>query len=67
MFGDIGLDVKNRCSIYGIETGDFEDIIVAFHQLDSSYAYWIGACRAAAGKDADERQVVVAFGMYFNY
>ena len=67
MVGDVGLDVQDRCLIYGIQTGDFENIIPALQQFDCSYAYGIGACRTAAGKDTYEGQILVAFGMYFNY
>jgi len=64
--GDVGLDVQHRRFIYGVKAGDFENIIPTFQQFDGSYAYWIGACRAVAGKDTDEGQVLVAFGMYFH-
>jgi len=31
MVGDVELDVQDRCFIYGIQAGDFENIIPAFH------------------------------------
>ena len=63
----MGLNIQHRRPVYGIKADDFENIIPAFQQFDGSYTYGIGACRAAAGKDTDEGQVLVGFGMYFPY
>ena len=63
----MGLDIQHRGAVYSVEADDFENIVPAFQKFNGSYTYGVGSCRASRGEDADQGQILIAFGMHLHY
>ncbi len=49
----VGLEVQDRCAVYGIQSLHSQDVSVNLNQPDRCYPNWVGPVLGSLGKDAD--------------
>ena len=67
MVGQVGLDIDDRCTIEGVQSGDSEHVTLPFQQLYCGFAYWIGPVGGTGAEKPDEWTFRVMPGVNFHW